>query len=71
MGLVVPHMARMIIGSDHMCLLPFSAILGAIVLVLADTISRTLFSPIEIPAGIVMAVIGVPFFLYLLRKTGD
>ena len=70
-GLVVPHMARMIIGSDHMYLLPFSAILGAIVLVLADTISRTLFSPIEIPAGIVMAVIGVPFFLYLLRKTGD
>ena len=54
-----------------MYLLPFSAILGAIVLVLADTISRTLFSPIEIPAGIVMAVIGVPFFLYLLRKTGD
>lgn len=70
-GLVVPHMARMIIGSDHMYLLPFSAILGAIILVLADTISRTLFSPIEIPAGIVMAVIGVPFFLYLLRKTGD
>ena len=61
----------MIIGSDHMYLLPFSAVLGAIVLVLADTISRTLFSPIEIPAGIVMAVIGVPFFLYLLRKTGD
>ena len=70
-GLIVPHMARMIIGSDHMYLLPFSAILGAIVLVVADTISRTLFSPIEIPAGIVMAVIGVPFFLYLLRKTGD
>ena len=70
-GLVVPHMARMIIGSDHFYLIPFSAILGAIVLVLADTISRTLFSPIEIPAGIVMAVIGVPFFLYLLRKTGD
>lgn len=70
-GLIVPHMARMIIGSDHMYLLPFSAILGAIVLVVADTISRTLFSPIEIPAGIVMAVIGVPFFLYLLRKAGD
>ncbi|WP_300391331.1 iron chelate uptake ABC transporter family permease subunit, partial [Fusobacterium sp.] len=66
-----PHMARMIIGSDHLYLLPFSSILGAIVLVLADTISRTLFAPIEIPAGIVMAVIGVPFFLYLLRKTGD
>ncbi|WP_291259785.1 iron ABC transporter permease [Fusobacterium sp.] len=70
-GLIVPHMARMIIGSDHLYLLPFSSILGAIVLVLADTISRTLFAPIEIPAGIVMAVIGVPFFLYLLRKTGD
>lgn len=70
-GLIIPHIARMIIGSDHIYLMPFSSVLGAIVLVLADTISRTLFAPIEIPAGIVMAVIGVPFFLYLLRKTGD
>lgn len=67
-GLIVPHMARMIVGSDHLYLIPFSAILGSIVLVGADTISRTLFSPIEIPAGIIMAVVGIPFFLYLLRK---
>lgn len=70
-GLIVPHIARMVIGSDHTYLLPFSTILGAIVLVIADTISRTIFSPIEIPAGIVMAIVGVPFFLYLLRRTGD
>lgn len=70
-GLIVPHIARMIIGSDHTYLLSFSTILGATILVLADTISRTIFSPIEIPAGIVMAILGVPFFLYLLRKTGD
>lgn len=70
-GLIVPHMARMIIGSDHLYLIPFSSILGALVLIIADTLSRTLFAPIEIPVGIVMAVIGVPFFLYLLRKTGE
>lgn len=70
-GLIVPHIARLMIGSDHTYLIPFAATMGAIVLVIADTLSRTLFSPIEIPAGIVMAVIGVPFFLYLLRKVGD
>ena len=70
-GLIVPHIARLIIGSDHTYLIPFAGLLGAVVLVIADTISRTMFSPIEIPAGIVMAVIGVPFFLYLLRKVGD
>lgn len=67
-ALVVPHISRMLMGSDHRILIPFSAIFGAIVLVLADTIGRTLMSPYEIPVGVVMAIVGGPFFLYLLRK---
>lgn len=67
-GLMVPHVARMIIGSDHRYLLPFSALLGSTVLILADLIGRTIASPYEIPVGIVMSVMGGPFFLYLLRK---
>ena len=67
-GLVVPHIARMVIGSDYKYLLPLSGIFGAILIVVADTFARTVFSPIELPVGILMAVIGGPFFLYLLRK---
>lgn len=67
-GLVVPHIARITIGSDYKYLLPLSGIFGAILLLLADTFARTAFAPIELPVGIVMAVIGGPFFLYLLRK---
>lgn len=69
-GLVVPHMARMIVGSDYRKLLPMSMGLGALVLLVADTAGRTLFAPLDIPAGIVMAVAGGPYFLYLMRK-GD
>ncbi|KAA0942103.1 iron ABC transporter permease [Sporosarcina sp. ANT_H38] len=67
-GLVVPHMARLLVGSNYKYLLPMSMALGALVLMLADTGGRTLFSPLEIPAGILMAVIGGPYFLYLMRK---
>lgn len=67
-GLVVPHMARMIIGSDYRNQLPLSIGLGALVLLVADTVGRTLFAPLEIPAGIVMAIVGGPYFLYLMRK---
>ncbi len=67
-GLVVPHIARMLIGSDHKVLLPFSALLGSFVLLFADTVGRVVTAPYEIPVGIVMTVIGGPFFLYLLRK---
>lgn len=67
-GLVVPHVARMIIGSDYKYLLPLTGIFGAILIIVADTFARTAFAPIELPVGIVMAVIGGPFFLYLLRK---
>ncbi|MWV45988.1 iron chelate uptake ABC transporter family permease subunit [Paenibacillus sp. HJL G12] len=69
-GLVVPHMARMIVGSDYRKMLPMSMGLGALVLLVADTAGRTLFAPLDIPAGIVMAVAGGPYFLYLMRK-GD
>lgn len=68
-GLVVPHIVRLIIGSDYKYLVPGSAILGAGVLVLCDTLGRALFAPIEIPAGIIMAFLGAPFFLYLLRRS--
>ncbi|WP_052414555.1 MULTISPECIES: FecCD family ABC transporter permease [unclassified Paenibacillus] len=67
-GLVVPHMARMLVGSDYKYLLPMSMALGALVLLIADTGGRTLFAPLDIPSGILMAVIGGPYFLYLMRK---
>lgn len=67
-GLIVPHMARMLVGSDYKYMLPMSMALGAIVLLIADTGGRTLFAPLDIPAGILMAVIGAPYFLYLMRK---
>ncbi|MNG03782.1 Hemin transport system permease protein HmuU [compost metagenome] len=65
-GLVAPHVARMIIGVDHRFLIPASCLLGAILLLLSDTVARSLFSPVEIPVGIVTSIIGVPFFIYLL-----
>ncbi|MGD9158611.1 MAG: iron ABC transporter permease [Desulfobacteraceae bacterium] len=64
--LVAPHITRMIIGSDHRFLIPFASIIGAILLLAADTLGRTAFVPTEIPVGIVTAFIGVPMFLYLL-----
>jgi iron complex transport system permease protein len=70
-GLVVPHVARLLMGSDHKILIPFSAVLGSFVLVVADTIGRTVAAPYEIPVGVIMSVLGGPFFLYLLRKGGD
>lgn len=67
-GLVVPHFVRIIIGDDYAFLLPLSMISGAILVVLADTIARTAFDPIELPVGILLACLGAPFFLMLLRK---
>jgi iron complex transport system permease protein len=69
-GLVIPHVARMIVGPDHKILLPASVILGAFFLLLIDDVARTI-STIEIPIGILTALIGVPFFLYLLRKSKE
>ena len=67
-GLVVPHIVRMLMGPDHRILVPSSAILGAIVLLLADVASRTVVSPSELPIGIVSAVLGAPFFLFLMVR---
>lgn len=69
-GLVVPHMARFLVGSNYWRLIPMSMVLGAFVLLVADTIGRSLFAPLDIPAGIIMAIVGAPYFLYLMR-TGD
>jgi heme transport system permease protein len=67
-GLVVPHIVRMLVGPDHHNLLPASALAGAILLVVADTLSRTVIAPTELPVGIITAIIGVPFFISLLRQ---
>lgn len=69
-GLVVPHIARMLVGSDYKALLPVCTLLGAFVLLVADTVGRTIIPGMEIPVGIVMAVTGGPFFIYMLRKKG-
>ncbi|MCR5176781.1 MAG: iron ABC transporter permease [Anaerovibrio sp.] len=67
-GLVVPHAARLLIGSDYRFLLPASALLGMALVTIGDTMARTVFAPIELPVGILMAVLGAPFFLFLLRR---
>lgn len=67
-GLVAPHIARMILGNDYRFLLPASGLFGALLLVAADTLSRTLLAPAEFPIGIMTAFLGVPFFLYLLIR---
>lgn len=68
-GLMTPHMARLILGPDHRRLLPASVLAGGVVLVLADLISRVVLAPVELPVGIVTAVLGGPFFVWLLIRT--
>lgn len=70
-GLVVPHLTRLWIGPDHRVLLVGSALLGAILLVIADTLARMIVIPAELPIGILTALCGAPFFLWLLRKEGQ
>ena len=65
-GLIVPHLVRLLIGPDHRYLIPGSAILGAVLLLLADTAARTLMSPAELPTGVLTALLGAPFFVGLL-----
>ncbi|MDI6730638.1 MAG: iron chelate uptake ABC transporter family permease subunit [Candidatus Altarchaeum sp.] len=67
-GLIIPHAVRILIGADHHILLPASALMGAIFLILADTLARTIASPAEIPIGIITAFVGTPYFIYLLRR---
>lgn len=68
-GLLIPHIGRLLVGSDHKVLIPFSILAGALLILLADTLGRTLIAPHEIPASIIMAVIGGPFLIFLLRKS--
>ncbi|ARJ40470.1 iron ABC transporter permease [Sporosarcina ureae] len=70
-GLVVPHIMRSIVGGDYRFLLPASALGGGLLVVVADTIARTLFNPIELPVGILLSFLGGPFFLYLIQKRRD
>ncbi|WP_141502549.1 FecCD family ABC transporter permease [Paenibacillus luteus] len=70
-GLVVPHAVRLLIGEDYRYLLPVSILGGAALVVFADTIARTWFDPIELPVGILLACVGAPFFLILLRKRSN
>lgn len=67
-GLIVPHIARLLVGNDHRYLLPASALLGIATLTFCDTFARVAFTPIELPVGIIMAALGAPFFLFLLRR---
>lgn len=67
-GLVVPHVTRLLLGPDHRLLLPASALIGAIFLLLADLVARTIMAPTEMPVGIITALVGTPLFIYLLRK---
>src|SRR5690625_2363173 len=68
-GLLIPHIGRSLVGTNHKVLIPFSAIIGALLILLADTLGRTVMAPIEIPASVLIAVIGGPFLIFLLRKS--
>lgn len=68
-GLVIPHLVRMVAGPGHRILLPASALGGALVLVVADTVARTVVAPAELPLGVLTALVGSPFFFWLLRRT--
>lgn len=69
-GLIVPHICRMMVGGDHRLLIPSSAVVGGLVLLIADIFCKTAAAPSELPIGAVVAVIGVPFFLFLMVKEG-
>lgn len=68
LGLVAPHLARQLVGGQHQYLLPTAMLVGALLLLVADLVARTLAPPLELPAGIMTAIIGAPYFLYLLMR---
>jgi iron complex transport system permease protein len=70
-GLIVPHLVRLIVGPNHFRLIPVSALVGALLVVLADTLARGVAAPSEIPIGIVTSALGCPFFLFLLSRRND
>jgi iron complex transport system permease protein len=67
-GLLVPHIVRFLAGADAKVVIPFSALTGGVMLCIADTVGRTIMAPMELPSGIITAIIGAPYFLYLLRR---
>jgi iron complex transport system permease protein len=67
-GLIIPHMIRMVLGPDHRILIPTSVLLGGTFLLVSDTVARTVVSPLELPVGVLTALLGAPFFVYLLRR---
>ena len=67
-GIVVPHMVRLLVGADHRLVLPASALFGASFLIVCDLLARTVLAPIELPVGIITSILGGPFFLWLLFK---
>lgn len=67
-GLVVPHLVRMAIGSNHRVVLPGSALMGALLTLLADTLARLMIAPAELPVGLLMSLVGGPFFVWLIVK---
>ena len=69
LGLIVPHIGRLLVGSDHKVLIPFSTLAGAFTFLLADTIGRTIAAPYEVSAAVIMSVVGGPFFILLLRRS--
>ena len=68
LGLISPHIARRLVGSSHKHFIPVSAMISVVIMLIADAVSRNLFSPIEIPVGITVAIFGVPYFIYLMLK---
>ena len=68
-GLMVPHLIRLLFGSDYRLLIPATALGGAIAVVVADTLARTLVSPTQLPVGAMTALVGAPVFIYLLRRS--
>jgi iron complex transport system permease protein len=68
-GIIVPHLVRLLVGSDHRLVLPASMLFGAAFLIACDLVARTLFAPLEVPVGVVTALIGGPFFLWLLVRS--
>ena len=66
-GLIAPHVARRIVGPAHRSLIPVAALTGSLLLLVADIIGRTVIAPAQLPAGIVTALLGAPFFAYLLK----
>jgi iron complex transport system permease protein len=69
-GLIIPHITRILVGPDHRILLVSSALTGAIVLVLCDTLARSIIRPAVLPTGVITTLLGIPFFIYLLKSTG-